>query len=96
MKICLVTAFPPSGRQLNEYAFYIAQELQRDPAIKLTILADELAHYEFATDGNGKPLPAAQQAELPGFNVVRCWNFNDLATSHVQSIQLRSAFYNSD
>jgi glycosyltransferase involved in cell wall biosynthesis len=80
MKICLVTAFPPSGRQLNEYAFYIAQELQRDPAIKLTILADELSHYEFATDGNGEPLQAAQQAELPGFDVVRCWKFNDLST----------------
>jgi hypothetical protein len=28
MKICLVAAFPPSGRQLNEYAFYIAKELR--------------------------------------------------------------------
>ena len=79
MKICLVTAFPPSGRQLNEYAFYIAQELQRDPSIKLTILADELSSYEFATDGNGEPLKVAQQAELPGFNVVRCWRFNNLS-----------------
>ena len=50
MKICLVATFPPSGRQLNEYAFYIARELQRNPRISLTILADELTEYEFATD----------------------------------------------
>ena len=31
MKICLVATFPPSGRQLNEYAFHIARELQRNP-----------------------------------------------------------------
>jgi glycosyltransferase involved in cell wall biosynthesis len=78
MKICLVTAFPPSGRQLNEYAFHIARELQRDPLINLTILGDKLTHYEFATDSDGKPLTG--QAELPGFNVIRCWEFNDLAT----------------
>ena len=38
MKICLVTAFPPSGRQLNEYGFYLARELQRNPLVNLTIL----------------------------------------------------------
>jgi len=78
MKICLVTAFPPSGRQLNEYAFYIARELQPDPRINLTILADELDNYEFATDENGNPL--AGQNELHGFDVVRCWKFNNPAT----------------
>ena len=78
MKICLVTAFPPSGRQLNEYAFYIARELQRDPRINLTILADRLGKYEFATDGNGNPLSDA--GELPGFHVIRCWRFNNLTT----------------
>jgi glycosyltransferase involved in cell wall biosynthesis len=77
MKICLVTAFPPSGRQLNEYAFYVAREMQRDPRINLTILADELDNYEFATDENGKPL-AASREEPAGFRVVRCWAFNDL------------------
>ena len=56
MKICLVATFPPSARQLNEYAFYIARELQRNPEISLTILADELTDYEFATDENGKSL----------------------------------------
>ena len=80
MKICLVTAFPPSGRQLNEYAFYIARELQRDPLVELTVLGDKLTQYEFATDGDGKPLDISQQPELPGFNVVRCWEFNSLKT----------------
>ncbi|HSY64002.1 MAG TPA: glycosyltransferase [Terriglobales bacterium] len=80
MKICLVATFPPSGRQLNEYAFYIARELQRNPGIELTILADELTDYEFATDQNGNPIKAREQAELPGFNVIRCWKFNSLGT----------------
>jgi glycosyltransferase involved in cell wall biosynthesis len=80
MKICLVATFPPSARQLNEYAFYIAKELQRNPDISLTILADELTDYEFATDENGKSLNAQQQAELPGFDVIRCWKFNSLGT----------------
>jgi glycosyltransferase involved in cell wall biosynthesis len=78
MKICLVTAFPPSGRQLNEYAFHIARELRGNPAIQLTILADELTNYEFATDHNGNDL--RPQEELPGFDVIRCWKFNSLAT----------------
>src|ERR1700729_1540213 len=80
MKICLVATFPPSARQLNEYAFYIARELQRNPEISLTILADELTDYEFATDENGKSLHAEQQTELPGFDVIRCWKFNSLKT----------------
>ena len=80
MKICLVTAFPPSARQLNEYAFYLAGELQGNPDISLTILADELADYEFATDESGESLNGPKHAELPGFDVVRCWKFNSLAT----------------
>jgi glycosyltransferase involved in cell wall biosynthesis len=80
MKICLVATFPPSGRQLNEYAFYIARELQRNPRISLTILADELTDYEFATDQNGSPIKASEQDELPGFDVIRCWKFNSLST----------------
>ena len=80
MKICLVATFPPSGRQLNEYAFYLAQELQRNPQIDLTILADELTDYEFATDANGHSLNAPQQSELPGFKVIRCWKFGSVAT----------------
>src|SRR6202453_2036476 len=80
MKICLVATFPPSGRQLNEYAFYIARELQRNPRISLTILADELTEYEFATDKDGNSLKAEDQPELPGFDVIRCWKFNSLGT----------------
>lgn len=80
MKICLVATFPPSGRQLNEYAYYIARELQANPEIQLTILADELTNYDFATDKDGRPLQAVEQAELPGFNVIRCWRFGSLDT----------------
>ncbi|MGD0910821.1 MAG: glycosyltransferase, partial [Terracidiphilus sp.] len=76
----LVATFPPSGRQLNEYAYYIARELQANPEIELTILADELTSYDFATDKDGNPLPAAQQPELPGFNVIRCWKFGSVGT----------------
>jgi glycosyltransferase involved in cell wall biosynthesis len=79
MKICLVATFPPSGRQLNEYAFHIARELQRHSNVELTILADELTDYAFATDANGNSLNAQQRAELPGFNVVRCWKFGSMA-----------------
>ena len=79
MKICLVATFPPSGRQLNEYAFHVARELQANPEIELTILADELTDYDFATDQNGKPLKIRQTSELPGFSVIRCWKFGSLA-----------------
>lgn len=77
MKICLVCTFPPSGRQLNEYAYHIARQLQGVPGIELTILADELTSYAFATDEQGRPLEAGAQPELPGFNVIRCWKFGD-------------------
>ncbi len=80
MKICLVGTFPPSGRQLNEYSFHIARELQRQPDVELTILADVLTTYDFATDENGRTIDAKQQSELPGFNVIRCWNFNSVVT----------------
>ena len=76
MRICLITVFPPSGRQLNEYAFHLARSLQSNPLIDLRILADELDEYQFATDQTGKPLKLSNQPELPGFNVLRCWEFN--------------------
>ena len=63
MKICLVTAFPPSRRGLNEYGYHIARELQRDPLLSLTILADEIEQ------------PAE---ELPDYDVVRCWRFDSM------------------
>jgi glycosyltransferase involved in cell wall biosynthesis len=64
MKICLVTAFPPSRRGLNEYGYHIARELQRDPLLSLIILADELA----------QPVE-----ELEDFGVLRGWTHNDLS-----------------
>ena len=80
MKICLVATFPPSGRQLNEYAFHIAKELNEHADVELTILADELTSYDFATDKNGESLKIDPEAELAGFNVVRCWKFGALST----------------
>lgn len=64
MKICLVTAFPPSRRGLNEYGFHIARQLQNDPLLSLTVLADELE---------------ASAGELDGYNVLRPWTFNSLS-----------------
>ena len=80
MRICLVATFPPSGRQLNEYAFHIARELRSHSDVELIILADELTKYEFATDENGQPLEIDGKGELPGFNVIRCWKFGSLST----------------
>jgi len=74
MKIALVTAFPPSGRQLNEYGFHLARELVKDSVISLTIVGDELDSCEFATDSHGNVI--SSQEELPGFNVMRVWKFN--------------------
>src|SRR5438067_391906 len=65
MKICLVTTFPPSRGGLSEYGFHIARELQRNPFLSLTVLAD---------DCGGK------EPEMEGFSVDRCWCFNDLKT----------------
>ena len=65
MKICLVTTFPPSTGGLSEYGFHIAQELQRNPFLSLSVLADEL--------------PTSHQ-EPDGFTVLRCWSFDDPTT----------------
>jgi glycosyltransferase involved in cell wall biosynthesis len=80
MRICLVATFPPSGRQLNEYAFHIARELKSHSDIELIILADELSTYEFATDETGKPLDIGSSRELPGYEVIRCWKFASVST----------------
>jgi glycosyltransferase involved in cell wall biosynthesis len=66
MKICLVTTFPPSQGGLSEYGLHIAQELQRNPFIRLTVLADKISTPE---------------PELKEFSVQRCWSFDDLASS---------------
>src|SRR3954469_893801 len=65
MKICFVTTFPPSGRQLNEYGYHLARELMHNPLLSVTILSDELETAE---------------PELEDFDVVRCWRFNDILT----------------
>lgn len=62
MKICLVTTFPPSTGGLSEYGFHIAQELQRNPFLHLTVLGDKLPH---------------DHLEPEGFRVLRCWSFDD-------------------
>ncbi len=62
MKICLITAFPPSRGGLAEYGFHLARELRRNPFLSLTVLADQLP------DG---------EAELDQFDVRRCWSAND-------------------
>jgi glycosyltransferase involved in cell wall biosynthesis len=67
MKICLVTTFPPSTGGLSEYGFHIAQELQRNPFLNLTVLGDEL--------------PASHE-EVEGFTVLRCWSFDDLGSGY--------------
>lgn len=64
MKICLVTAFPPSRRGLNEYGYHIVKELQQDPLLSLTVLADEID---------------SSQPELEDCDVVRCWSFDKLS-----------------
>lgn len=69
MKICMVAAFPPSKRQLNEYSYHVAREIQRHPNIELTILADEI-------EDEG----TLAEPELPEFNVVRCWKFGSITT----------------
>src|SRR3981081_3750013 len=79
MKICLVTAFPPSGRQLNEYGFHLARELQRNPLVNLTILGDKLTRYDWATEKDGHALSSDNQQEVPCVPVVRFWDSNSLA-----------------
>ena len=67
MKICLVTTFPPSQGGLSEYGLHIAEELRRNPFLSVTILADKMP---------------TEQPELDGFNVKRCWSFDDPASAY--------------
>ena len=80
IKICLVAAFPPSVRPLNEYSYHIAREIQRHKDVELTILADEIEDYTFNTDAEGNHVDAQRSSKLPGVNVIRCWKFGSLAT----------------
>ncbi|HSS96236.1 MAG TPA: glycosyltransferase, partial [Terriglobales bacterium] len=67
MKICLVTAFPPSRGGLREYGFHIARELQQNPLLSLTVLADVV--------------PDVHEDDPTETSVIRCWNFNDPKTA---------------
>lgn len=66
MKICLVSAFPPGRERINEYGYHLAHELQRNPFLSLTVLADKY-------DGD--------EPELPDFEVVRCWRPDSVRSS---------------
>jgi glycosyltransferase involved in cell wall biosynthesis len=80
MKICLVAAFPPSRRQLNEYSWHVAREIQRHKHVELTILADELTETGAGAGTAQEKLHVEEPQELPGFNVIRCWKFGSIAT----------------
>jgi glycosyltransferase involved in cell wall biosynthesis len=60
LRVALVTSFPPSRGDLNEYGYHLARALRDNPRVELTILADEVDAQE----------------EPPGFRIERCWRFN--------------------
>lgn len=64
LKVCLVTCFPPSRGDLNEYGFHLASALREHADIELLVLADKTA-------ADGEPTD---------FRVERCWSFNSLLT----------------
>lgn len=65
MRIALVTAFPPSHERINEYGYHLANELQQNPLLSVTVLAD---HY------------TGPEPEIAEFDVVRCWRPDSLRT----------------
>jgi glycosyltransferase involved in cell wall biosynthesis len=68
MKICLVSAFPPSRGGLSEYGFHIAQELQQNPLLSLSVLADTVPGIKLDEKDGEKA------------TILRCWSFNDART----------------
>jgi len=82
MRICLVTAFPPSKRSLNEYSFHIAREILQHKDVELIVLGDDLEEYDFAreVEENVAQLTTRQRPELPGLRVIRCWKFGSMRT----------------
>jgi glycosyltransferase involved in cell wall biosynthesis len=64
LKVCLVTSFPPSRGDLNEYGFHLASALREHADVELLVLADETPVDEEPVD----------------FSVERCWRFNSLLT----------------
>jgi glycosyltransferase involved in cell wall biosynthesis len=62
VRVSLVTSFPPSRGDLNEYGYHIACAMRDDPRVELSILADD----------------TESQADLAGFSVQRCWRFDSV------------------
>ena len=80
IRICLVSAFPPSMGPLNEYSYQIAREIQRHENVELIILADELDEYKFVTDAEGKTVSGKDAwVELPDVRIIRCWKVDSMA-----------------
>ena len=80
IRICLVAAFPPSMGPLNEYSYYIANEIRRRDDVELIILADELEEYRFVTDAEGRTV-STEVPTLPGVKIIRCWKVDSVANA---------------
>lgn len=79
MKICLVSAFPPSRGPLGEYALGIARELQRNPNVELTVLADELTDSDSSTNTRDG-ISGGERPEMADLDIIRCWKFGSVST----------------
>ena len=64
-RIALVTAFPPGRGDLSEYGFQLARVLKESFGFDPVIYADR---------------HTGLNEELPGYNVIRCWRFNSIAS----------------
>jgi len=62
IRVALVTSFPPSRGDLNEYGYHLACALRDNPQVDLTILAD---HNDL-------------QEESADFRIDRCWRFDSV------------------
>ena len=62
IRVALVTSFPPSRGDLNEYGYHLACALRDNPQVDLTILAD---HTDL-------------QEESADFRIDRCWRFDSV------------------
>jgi len=62
IRVSLVTSFPPSRGDLNEYGYHLACAMRDDSRVELSILADDTDSPE----------------ELAGFRVQRCWRFDSI------------------
>ena len=71
MHIALVSAFPPSGGGLNEYAYHLVRHLAERPEVsRVTVIADVTGQ--------------AECYQLPKVEVVRAWRFGKpLSAYHI-------------